>query len=105
MSERHYEITYKSPEDGQPTTLRARTVGDSELGVGFVCVEDFVFDTRSRLLNPAEESLKKKLEHVRRLHLNVFTIQVVAEVGLDHPGLQLAADRPNLVVLPPRETP
>jgi hypothetical protein len=61
-----------------------------------------VFDTTSRLLNPAEESLRKRFEHTRRLHLNVFTIQAIAEVGEEHPGLQLAAERPNVVVLPPR---
>jgi hypothetical protein len=83
--------------------LKARRVGDSELGPGFICVSEFLFDTGSRIANPAEEALKKRYEHTRRLHLNVFTIQAIAEVGDDHPGLKLDTDRSNLVVLPPRE--
>lgn len=84
------------------TTLRVRSVGDSELGAGFVCLQDFVFDTSSRLLNPAEEALRKRFESTRRLHLNVFSISSIAEIGSEHPGLQLATERPNIVVLPPR---
>jgi hypothetical protein len=100
-----YSVTYRSPEDGQITTIKARSVGDSDLGPGFVCLSDFVFDTSSRLLNPTEEAVRKRFENVRRLHLNVFAIQSIAEMGTDHPGLQLdPTDRPNVVVLPPRST-
>lgn len=85
------------------TTLKARSVGRSDLGAGFVCVSEFVFDTTSRLANPAEEALKRRFDGMRRLHLNVFTIQSIAELGVDHPGLKLEppdSDRANVVVLP-----
>jgi hypothetical protein len=70
-----------------------------------VCLSQFVFDTGSRIANPAEEQLARRFENTRRLHLNLFSIQSIAEVGVDHPGLKLEQDRPNLVVLPspPRE--
>lgn len=78
-------------------------MGDSDLGPGFICVSEFLFDTTSRIANPTEEALKRRYEHTRRLHINVFTIQAIAEVGPEHPGLKLDTDRSNLVVLPPRE--
>lgn len=78
-------------------------MGDSDLGPGFICVSDFIFETGSRIANPAEEALKRRFENTRRLHLNVFTIQAIAEVGSEHPGLKLDTDRSNLVVLPPRD--
>ncbi|MEQ1502957.1 MAG: DUF1820 family protein [Myxococcota bacterium] len=93
-------ITYRSPEDGSVTSLRARQVGDSDLGPAFVCVSEFVFDTGSRVANPAEEALARRFERTRRLHLSLFTIQSIAEVGTGHPGLQLDQDRSNLVILP-----
>ena len=77
-----------------------RRVEDSELGPAFVCLSQFVFDPGSRIANPAEESLARRFENTRRLHLNLFAIQSIAEVGVDHPGLQLEQDRPNVVVLP-----
>lgn len=100
-----YAITWRTPEDGSVTTLKARKVGDSELGPGFICVWDFAFDTGSRLVDPAEEALARRYEHTRRLHLNVFSIQSIAEVGVDHPGLKLEQERSNLVVLPPPRPP
>jgi hypothetical protein len=99
-------VTYRTPEEGI-ATLRVRRVEDSELGPAFVCLSEFVFDTGSRIANPAEEQLARRFESTRRLHLNLFAIQSIAEVGVDHPGLKLDPDRPNVVVLPspvrPRE--
>jgi hypothetical protein len=76
-----------------------RQVGDSDLGPGFVCLSDFVFETGTLVLNPAEEALARRYENVRRLHVNVFSIQSIAEIGVEHPGLKLDHDRSNLVVL------
>jgi hypothetical protein len=81
-------------------TLKVRTVADSELGPGFICLSDFVWD-RSRLANPVEEAAKARFADTRRLHLSVFTILSIAEIGSDHPGLELGNDRSNLVVFPP----
>jgi len=75
-------------------------VGDSDLGPGFICLSDFVFDTGSVVVDPGQEALARQFEDTRRLHLNVFTIQSIAEVGSEHPGLALDSDRSNLVVLP-----
>jgi hypothetical protein len=93
-------VTFRTPDEGQLSTLKVREVGDSDLGPGFVCISGFVFDTGSVLLNPTEDALARRYENVRRLHLNVFAIQSIAEIGVEHPGLKLDQDRSNLVVLP-----
>jgi hypothetical protein len=84
-----------------------RRVEDSELGPGFVCLSQFLFDTDSRIANPAEEELARRFERTQRLHLNLFSIQSIAEVGdprglVGGPpsGLKLDQERPNVVVLP-----
>ena len=98
--ETHFAITFRNPEDGSTTVLRARRVTDSDLGPSFVCISDFVFETGSRVLNPAEEALARKYEHTRRLHLNLFAIQAIAEIGGAPQALELEQDRSNLLVLP-----
>lgn len=95
-----FTVTFRTPEEGNVTTLKVRQVGDSDLGPGFVCLSEFVFDTGLLVLNPSEEALARRYENVRRLHLNVFSILSIAEVGIEHPGLQLEHDRSNLVILP-----
>lgn len=100
MDELHYVVTFRHPPDGDVTSLRVRSVEDSLLGPGFICLSDFVFDTGRRLHLPHEEALMKRFENTRRLHVSVFSILSIAEEGADHPGLQLDADRTNLVVLP-----
>jgi hypothetical protein len=98
-------VTYRDPEgnpkEGAVSTIKVRTVADSELGPSFICLSDFVWAS-SRLANPAEDALKARFADTRRLHLSVFMILSIAELGPDHPGLDLEADRSNLVVLPPR---
>lgn len=101
MDDVYYEITFRSPDSGTLTTLKAGTVGDSDLGAGFICLSELLFETSSRVANPAEEALAARYKDTRRLHLNVFSIQTIAEVGASHPGLTLDTDRSNLVAFPP----
>lgn len=96
----HYVVTIRNPQDGHTTTLKVRSVEDSLLGPGFICLSDFVFDTGGRLHLPHEEAMMKRFENTRRLHVSVFSIQSIAEEGAEHPGLKLDTDRSNLVVLP-----
>lgn len=96
----HYVVTFRNPNDGQVSTLKVRSIEDSRLGPGFICLSDFVFDTNGRLHLPHEEAMMRRFENTRRLHLSVFSIQSIAEEGAQHPGLELDTDRSNLVVLP-----
>jgi hypothetical protein len=99
MADIHYVVRFRNPEDGQSTELKVRSIGDSHLGPGFICLSDFVFRDGAVVV-PSEQALRDRYANTRRLHLNVFAIQSIAEEGAEHPGLSLETDRSNLVVLP-----
>lgn len=100
-SARHFIVTFRDPAEGEITRLRARRVGDSELGLGFVALSDFVFDTSGVIVDPKQDALRRRFGDVKRLHLNLYAILTVEEVGADNPGLRFEKDRSNLVVLRP----
>jgi hypothetical protein len=60
-----------------------------------------VFDTKSVVINPEEEEQKRRFEHVKTLHLSIYSIISIEEVGADHKGLAFKKDKSNLVVLSP----
>ncbi len=92
-------ITYREPREGKVVTLKAKTVTDSSLGLSFVAISNFIFDTNTRVVNPAEEDQKKRFENVKTLHLSIYSIISIEEVGADHDGLYFKKDKSNLVVL------
>jgi hypothetical protein len=94
-------ITYREPAKGNIVEIKARTVGDSSLGLSFVSISNFMFDTGSLVVNPAEEDLKKRFENVKTLHLSIYSIISIQEVGMEHKGLYFKKDKSNLVVLSP----
>ncbi len=92
-------ISYREPKDGKVVTLKAKTVTDSSLGLSFVAISDFVFNTTSVVINPEEEEKKKHFEDVKTLHLSIYSIISIEEVGPEHKGLKFKKDKSNLVVL------
>ena len=98
--ETYYLITYREPSEGKIQTLKAKTVTDSTLGISFVSISDFIFETDSLVVDPSEETRKKQFEDVKSLHLSIYTILSIQEVGKSHKGLKFKADKSNLVVLP-----
>ncbi len=92
-------ITYRDAKDAKVLSLKARTVTDSTLGLSFVAISDFVFDTKSLVINPGEEDQKRQFEGVKTLHLSIYSIISIEEVGEDHKGLKFTKDKSNLVVL------
>lgn len=101
----HYAVTFRDAKSGDTTTLKARSVGDSSLGLGFICVSDFLFDTSSGVVNPAEEALAKRFERVQRLHLQIYAVLTIEEIGPDHAGLSFDHDRSRVVMLHPGPSP
>lgn len=99
-----YLITYRNAKDGKVVTLKAKTVTDSSLGLSFVAISDFLFDTKSVVINPEEEDQKRRFEGVKTLHLSIYSIISIEEVGEDHKGLKFKKDKSNLVVLSPEQT-
>ena len=97
--ETYYIITYRDPKNGAITAIKAKTVTDSSLGLSFIAISDFVFSTGSLVVDPTEEDLKKRFENVKSLHLSIYTIISVEEVGAEHQGLSFKKDKSNLVVL------
>ena len=92
-------IDYRDPKDGLAVSVKAKKVEDSSLGLSFVAISDFVFDTNSILVNPEEESKKLKFENIKTLHLSIYSILSIAEIGKDHKGLEFKNDKSNLLVL------
>ena len=95
----YYRIAYRDPADGKNVELKASKVEDSSLGLGFIAVSEFVFEEYPVVVDPTEESLKKRLENVKSLHLSVYCILSIEEVGSSNKGLQFKKDKSNLVVL------
>ena len=93
-----FAVTFRA-DTGDVVTLRARTVTDSQLGPSFLCLSDFVFPD-GRLIDPTQERLQRRYAETKRLHLNVFGIQTIEEVGIENPGLSLEQDRSKLILLP-----
>ena len=96
----YYIITYRDPQDAKIVTLKAGAVTDSSLGLSFIAIADFLFESNTLVVNPAEEDLKKRFEGVKTLHLSIYTILSIEEVGKGHKGLSFKKDKSNLLVLP-----
>jgi hypothetical protein len=97
--ETFYLITYRNAKDTKVLTLKAKTVTDSSLGLSFVAISDFVFDTRSIVINPEEEDQRRQFEGVKTLHLSIYSIISIEEVGPEHKGLKFKKDKAHLVVV------
>jgi hypothetical protein len=104
-SETFYIITYRDPRDGSIITLKARTIRDSTLGLSFVSISDFFFETEGVVINPIDEQLRVRFENVKSLHLSIYSIISIEEVGMKQKGLTFKKDRSNLVALPTAPTP
>jgi len=100
-NESYYVVTYRDARDGGFVTLKAKTVRDSTLGLGFVSISGFIFETPGTVVvNPVDEQLRARFENVKSLHLSIHSIVSVEEMGSRHRGLTLKKDRSNLLALP-----
>ena len=105
QTRKFFVVSYRDPVEQKTISIKVNKVDDSPLGLSFIRISDFVFDSNSLVVNPDEENLKKRLENTRSLHLSIYTILSIEEVGLDQPGLRFKTDKSNLVVLPTAEKP
>ncbi len=101
----YFVVTYRDPRDGQIMTLKANRIHDSSLGLSFISLSDFIFDTNNLVVTPDQEALEKRLEGVKTLHLSIYTILSIAEVGKQHKGLKFRKNKSNLLVLPTTDRP
>lgn len=98
--ESYFEVTYRDPMEEKPVSLKAGTIEDSSLGLSFIRLSDFFFDTSSLVIQPEEEAMQKRFEKIKSLHLSIYSVVSIAEVGPEQEGLTFERDRSNLVVLP-----
>jgi len=96
----YFIISYRDTKEDKIIECKAKTIMDSTLGLSFVAISDFVFTSlNSVVVDPTEEYLQKRLENVKSLHLSIYNIISVEEVGMGHDGLKFQNDRSNLLVL------
>ena len=94
-----YLVTYRDQKEGQILELKVGKIHDSSLGLSFICLEDFLFENNSPLIDPEEESKRKRFENIKSLHLSIYSIISIAEVGKDTPKLAFKNDKAKLFVL------
>ncbi len=100
-----YVVTYKDPNDGSVVTIKVRTIEDSSLGLTFIALSNFQFETSSVLVNPEEEARQKRFQNIKTLHLSIYSIISIAEMGTETPKLAFKNDKSNLVMLPQQDPP
>jgi hypothetical protein len=93
-------ITYRDPVSEKQVSVKAGTVADSTLGLSFIAVSDFIFDQSPLVVNPQEEDMKRRFADVKTLHLSIYTVLSIEEIGAQHKGLRFKKDKSNLLVLP-----
>ncbi|MCB9072812.1 MAG: DUF1820 family protein [Bdellovibrionaceae bacterium] len=100
-----YIVSYRDPKDGAIVSLKVKSISDSTLGLSFIALSGFIFDSSAILVNPEEEAMKKKFENIKTLHLSIYSIISIAEMGLETPRLAFKNDKSNLFVLPQSPNP
>jgi hypothetical protein len=96
----YFLIHYRDPKDGKIAELKARKIEDSNLGLSFVRISEFFFDTSSVVVQPTEVQQQERFENVRSLHLSIYSIVSVEEIGTKHKGLKFRKTKSNLITFP-----
>ena len=102
----YYLIHYRDPKDGATVELKARRVEDSTLGLSFVRISDFFFDNSSVVVKPTEVQLQQRFENVNGLHLSIYSIISIEEIGSGGSGrgkttgLKFKKTKSNLIAFP-----
>jgi hypothetical protein len=95
-----FKVIFRDPEDMKTQlTLLVREVSDSSLGLSFVSLSGFVFNNSVLIYDHKNEQLKKRFQNTKKLHLSIYNIISIEEVGEDEKGLFFHNDRSNILVL------
>jgi len=95
----HFVVTFRDGASGDVISLKAEEICDSLLGLTFVAISGFIFDSDSKLVNPTEEALATRYQRVQTLHLSIQHILSIEEIGEEQRGLNLEQDRSKIVLL------
>ncbi len=99
----HFVVTWRDPQSAEFLQLKVKSIQDSQLGLTFVALSDFVLEAGTAIVNPTQEALHRRFEHTKMLHLSIHSIASIEEVGPDHQGLTLQGNRTNLLLFPPEK--
>ena len=63
----YYTVTYRDPKDGKTVHLKANTIKDSNLGLSFIFISDFILkgEGSSKIIDPNEEKLRNQLKDTK----------------------------------------
>lgn len=95
-----YRVTYREATEGKICEIKVTSIGDSPLGLSFIALSGFLFEKSSILVDPETEALMKKFESIQTLHLSIYSVISIAELGESMKPLSFNNDKSNLVVLP-----
>lgn len=101
----HYLIHYRDPKDGKIQALKAHRIEDSNLGLSFVRISEFFFDTGTVVVQPSEVQLEQRFEGVVSLHLSIYSIVSIEEIGPKITALKFKKSRSNLLAFPSEPQP
>ena len=98
----HFVVTYRNPEKAtENIEVRVRSVDDSILGPAFIALSGFIVHSSTGIINPRDEYAKKRFQKTKTLHISIYNIVTIEEVGEEHPGLQLAPKEGQLLNFDP----
>lgn len=95
----YFVIHFRDPKTNKPQSLKAKTIEDSKLGLSFISISDFIFESHLMIIDQEEENLRKKYEHTKSLHLSIYHILSIEEVGQSNKGLTFKNDKSNILLL------
>ncbi len=98
-----YRITFRDVAEDKFVTIKARRIAESTLGPAFVEVSDVFFDDGKLIVNPQEEALRDRFNQIQRLHVAIYHIAIIEELGTGTARLKLprSKDGANVVILEP----
>ncbi len=94
----HYIITFRDHKENKVISLKCEEIKDSPLGLSFIAVSNFVFQSSLLVVNPAEEHLKQRYSNTKTLHLSIYNVLSIEEVGPEQ-NLVFGKDRSNLLIM------
>ena len=96
----YYQVTFRDPKEGNIQILKAKKITDSTLGLSFIAISDFMFDTESVVVNPQEEALQLKFETVKVLHLSIYSVVSIEEMSGSR-RIKFKKDKSELKIIQP----
>ncbi len=98
-SSAYFVVTYRDLKEGQIHSIKAKSIVDSSLGLSFIAVSDFIFETDSVVVNPSEEALAHRFEDVKTLHLSIYCVISIEERGASPKDIKFKDDKSQLKII------